>query len=74
MDDRMLLKKKIMEEEINRLTAETYKDCSPVEALAMVFAMNEIVHHLSALPMSTKVKITKLLYDYYSRAEGILKE
>ena len=67
------LKFKIMQVEINKLTIEAMAGCGPIESTAITVAIMNITNYLNRMPISTKVRVTKLLYDYYARAEGILK-
>ena len=68
------LKFKIMQEEIGKLTTEAMAGCGPIESTVITVAIIDMTRYLNGMPMQTKVKVTKILYDYYSRAEGILKE
>lgn len=67
-------KNKALEMAVDEIVERETKDCDTMERIAITIACLNIVGMLSGMPMSTKLRIARIISGYLHVADGLLKE
>lgn len=67
-------KNKALEIAVDELITRETEGCGTMEKVAITIACLNIVGMLSGMPMSTKLRIARIISGYLHVADGLLKE